>query len=379
MKIKSLLLASFALMLCARTGQALPAFSRAYETSCATCHRSIPALNRSGEAFLAGGYRFPPDSGLEVKNPGLALGSPRTKQLWPRFSLPTRLPGRLPISALLAQKHLREYPDSEPERWGNELKAALFLSGKTGDQLSFFLELELEDESEPEVYGFLAWRLGPHSELRSGRLRPIPGNRLYRHAGTPAPRLRDRAELPGLLARQDGVSWSLGHDDGIGQAWRGSLSYLWDGDERSTQFAAWLQWSPALYPRPWEQKGDATGEALLGLGVLRSRFLSQGVDETGIVATLNLGLAPLEIELWELLGRPDGGDWRSMHRVEVAAARWNWLRLGGRVDWDGEGALHRELFFVAHPQQNFKLSAQLRRTDDGSVRHDLILSLSVLL
>jgi len=39
--------------------QAIPAFSRKYQTSCTTCHNNYPELNDFGEAFKKNGSSFP--------------------------------------------------------------------------------------------------------------------------------------------------------------------------------------------------------------------------------------------------------------------------------------------------------------------------------
>lgn len=51
---------ALALVLCASSAQALPQFSRMYQTSCNTCHTVVPRLNLTGMDFLARGYRPAP-------------------------------------------------------------------------------------------------------------------------------------------------------------------------------------------------------------------------------------------------------------------------------------------------------------------------------
>ena len=43
------------------SGRAIPAFSRQYQTSCATCHIDFPKLNDFGKAFKDAGFKFPKD------------------------------------------------------------------------------------------------------------------------------------------------------------------------------------------------------------------------------------------------------------------------------------------------------------------------------
>ena len=47
------------LLIAVPTADAIPAFSRKYRTSCATCHVAFPKLNAFGEAFRNNGYRMP--------------------------------------------------------------------------------------------------------------------------------------------------------------------------------------------------------------------------------------------------------------------------------------------------------------------------------
>ena len=42
--------------------EAIPVFSRKYQTSCITCHTIFPQLNPFGEAFRRNGYQFPDSS-----------------------------------------------------------------------------------------------------------------------------------------------------------------------------------------------------------------------------------------------------------------------------------------------------------------------------
>ena len=90
---------AFALTVILLTGSsyAIPAFSRQYGTSCATCHIDFPKLNDFGKAFKDAGFKFPKDDETFIKVPPVMLGSPAQKELWPHVIYPGTIPGLPPI------------------------------------------------------------------------------------------------------------------------------------------------------------------------------------------------------------------------------------------------------------------------------------------
>jgi hypothetical protein len=76
---------------------AIPAFSRQYGTSCATCHVNFPKLNDFGKAFKDAGFKFPKDDETFIKVPPIMLGSPAQAELWPHTIYPGTIPGLPPI------------------------------------------------------------------------------------------------------------------------------------------------------------------------------------------------------------------------------------------------------------------------------------------
>jgi hypothetical protein len=76
---------------------AIPAFSRQYQTSCATCHSDFPKLNDFGKAFKDAGFKFPTDDETFLKTPPTLLGSPAQKELFPKTIWPGSIPGMPPI------------------------------------------------------------------------------------------------------------------------------------------------------------------------------------------------------------------------------------------------------------------------------------------
>src|ERR1700740_1824390 len=77
---------------------AIPAFSRKYQTSCATCHSNYPELNDFGEVFKKNGFKFPMDDDSFVKDPPVLLGAKAQKEAFPNAIYPGEIPGTIPIS-----------------------------------------------------------------------------------------------------------------------------------------------------------------------------------------------------------------------------------------------------------------------------------------
>jgi hypothetical protein len=78
-------------------GNAIPAFSRQYNTSCTTCHLDFPKLNDFGKAFKDAGFKFPTDDESMIKIPPVMLGAPAQAEVWPHAVWPGKLPGISPI------------------------------------------------------------------------------------------------------------------------------------------------------------------------------------------------------------------------------------------------------------------------------------------
>lgn len=95
------LLALVTLALCAfvltQRGNAIPAFSRQYATSCMTCHIDFPKLNDFGKAFKDAGFQFPKDDDTYIKVAPVMLGAEAQKQTFPGSVWPGTIPGMPPI------------------------------------------------------------------------------------------------------------------------------------------------------------------------------------------------------------------------------------------------------------------------------------------
>src|SRR6202165_5772161 len=98
--VSSILTAGYLLWILAMAprASAIPAFSRKYQTSCATCHINYPELNDFGEAFKRNGFKFPKDDESFVKEPPVLLGAKAQKEAFPGAIYPGEIPGTIPIS-----------------------------------------------------------------------------------------------------------------------------------------------------------------------------------------------------------------------------------------------------------------------------------------
>ncbi len=137
----------FCLILTALTenAQAIPAFARKYQTSCATCHEAYPRLNGVGEAFRLNGYKFADDE-LYIKDEPVELGDEAYKRLWPESIWPSDIPGIPPVSVTLENDLTYDVGGSEESR--SEFKvpriAKILGAGAVGDNVSTFVELGFE-------------------------------------------------------------------------------------------------------------------------------------------------------------------------------------------------------------------------------------------
>jgi hypothetical protein len=80
-----------------QSGNAIPAFSRQYATSCMTCHIDFPKLNDFGKAFKDAGFQFPKDDETYLKVAPVMLGADAQKQTFPNSVWPGTIPGMPPI------------------------------------------------------------------------------------------------------------------------------------------------------------------------------------------------------------------------------------------------------------------------------------------
>src|SRR5580692_8544911 len=128
---------------------AIPAFSRKYQTSCATCHTDYPQLNDFGEAFKRNGFKFPKDDETFVKEPPVLLGAKAQKEAFPSALYPGELPGNLPIA--FRYSGFAQYNSKIPLAVGFTPRTDLFApntftiigAGSFGPSLSFWIDNDI--------------------------------------------------------------------------------------------------------------------------------------------------------------------------------------------------------------------------------------------
>ncbi|HEX2799422.1 MAG TPA: hypothetical protein VHQ44_07095 [Thermoanaerobaculia bacterium] len=133
---------------------AVPAFSRKYQTSCQTCHSIFPKLNPFGTAFRLNGYHLPGETEEQVKQKPVSLGADAYARMWPEMVYPSTLPGDAPFALNVKMASL--YASSHDES-GNTIihndfqfpqEANLFAAGTLGKSFSFFGEVTYEESPD---------------------------------------------------------------------------------------------------------------------------------------------------------------------------------------------------------------------------------------
>lgn len=127
----------------ARPAAAIPAFSRKYATSCATCHVAFPKLNAFGAAFRNNGYRMPGGDEAYLKDENIKLGADAWKRLWPDAIWPGDI-SYLPPLSMLIENELEYRPEAAVETdFRTPSDVSLLAGGTFGDSLSFFGRVNL--------------------------------------------------------------------------------------------------------------------------------------------------------------------------------------------------------------------------------------------
>lgn len=159
---------------------AIPAFARKYKTSCSTCHYAFPMLNGFGKAFLNNGYRYPGGDLQFAKEEPVSLGSESYKKVWPNAIWPADMPGLPPVSihAIGRFNYLPEAPEGDVKstfEFPHEVE--LLIAGTVGENLSFFGEVEIENEDNETELAFpffMQWDFNPRWHIRLGMVSPDP-------------------------------------------------------------------------------------------------------------------------------------------------------------------------------------------------------------
>lgn len=128
--------------------QAIPAFSRQYRTSCATCHVAFPKLNAFGEAFRNQGYRMPGGDEAYAADEPVKLGAEPWKRMWPDAIWPGDIPYLPPVSLLVDSEYAVEPGAHVSNDFRFPSDIALLAGGNFGDMLSFFGRINLAGRGE---------------------------------------------------------------------------------------------------------------------------------------------------------------------------------------------------------------------------------------
>ena len=175
---------------------AVPAFSRKYQTSCQTCHSIFPKLNPFGTAFRLNGYHLPGETEEQVKQKPVSLGADAYARMWPEMVYPSTLPGNAPfaLNVKMANLYASSHDDTGKTIIHNDFQfpqeANLFAAGTLGKSLQLLQRGDVRGEPGRERLGrdrarpprrHLRVRTRaplqlPHREAGPEPLRRIPGN-----------------------------------------------------------------------------------------------------------------------------------------------------------------------------------------------------------
>lgn len=120
-------------LLVPRSAWAVPAFARAYNKSCSTCHNAWPLLNAAGRRFKENGYQF-------------VRGKPEQFETIGNLRMPVTFPW-----AIVTKFRPYDHVEDGAQRLRALHEVELFVAGNAWDYGSYFAELELEDETGFEV------------------------------------------------------------------------------------------------------------------------------------------------------------------------------------------------------------------------------------
>lgn len=142
------LLTMISLFIFSSLAEAIPAFARKYETSCATCHAGFPKLTPFGEAFRMNGFQYLSGDGEMVKDEPVSLGADAYKRVWPDAVWPGAIPGNIPLS-FRAKTGFTYEPHEIPEITTFQPPTLQIISGGTlGEDVSFFVGAHLFEKGE---------------------------------------------------------------------------------------------------------------------------------------------------------------------------------------------------------------------------------------
>lgn len=136
----------FISLLLSANAEAIPAFSRKYKTSCATCHIAFPKLNSFGEVFRKNGYQIPEADERYIKEKPISLGAPAWKEVWPEGIWPGEIPGSVPLSLLGSFLYTYNETSKVKHDFNFPEEVELLTAGNLGKDISFFGSVALIED-----------------------------------------------------------------------------------------------------------------------------------------------------------------------------------------------------------------------------------------
>ena len=141
----ALLVVSFFAVILPQEAGAIPAFARKFDLTCTSCHTKPPRLNAFGEAFHMAGFQIPTTKEGERKK----------KRMVGRVNMEENI---LNILAMRVNGNfIQSFQGGDPEEldFAFPLESELYLGGTITDDISYFIELELETREIEGVQGGL--------------------------------------------------------------------------------------------------------------------------------------------------------------------------------------------------------------------------------
>ncbi|HHN74234.1 MAG TPA: hypothetical protein ENK10_03315 [Acidobacteria bacterium] len=139
--------------------QAIPAFARKHNLSCATCHVAMPYLNSTGRAFKEAGYRMPDEDGIVDPE------AQPNKKLSDRLVFDKNFPVAARIKGYIYDKKKDSKKQIRPLH-----EVSILSGGNFWDTGSWFIELEGEDEEDfaTSIHGTFGWHPSRAANIRAG-------------------------------------------------------------------------------------------------------------------------------------------------------------------------------------------------------------------
>jgi hypothetical protein len=150
----ALVLTAASMVVSVAPANAVPVFSRKYQTSCQTCHTVFPKLNPFGQAFRLNGYRMPAETAEQIKETPVSLGAEAYKRMWPQMVAPGDLPGAAPfaLNVKMASLYSSSQDETGKQTVHNDFQfpqeANLFSAGTLGDRFGFLAEVTFSEHPD---------------------------------------------------------------------------------------------------------------------------------------------------------------------------------------------------------------------------------------